>query len=388
MGALLIHGATIFDGAALRPGSVLVEDDTIAAVLPADATVPGARRQHLSGGILAPGFVDLQVNGGGGVMFNDAPEPETLVRIAEAHARLGALSILPTLITDTAETTRRAVAAVSRALAAGIPGIVGLHLEGPHLSQARKGAHDPALIRPMAAEDLGFLCDAARSLPVLKITIAPECVDNEQISKLADAGALISLGHTDAGHASCVAAVEAGARVVTHLFNAMSPLAVRDPGLVGAALGLGALSAGVIADGIHVHPATLRIALAAKAGPGALFLVSDAMATAGSEIDTFTLNGREIRRAAGRLTLADGTLAGADLDLAQAIRVLTRQVGATLVQALSMATSIPADVAGIGGDAGRLLPGRRADLVHLSPELHLSGVWRRGEPVAPLLGPR
>lgn len=378
----LYRGARIFDGAGLGAGALLVEGGQVAAILPPEATAPGAAEETLAGGILAPGFVDLQVNGGGGVMFNDAPDVATLERIAEAHARLGALTILPTLITDTPAVTRAAVEAVAAAVARGVPGIAGLHLEGPHLSLARKGAHDPALIRPMTDEDLRFLLDAARRLPRLFLTIAPESVDNAQISALSAGGVVVSLGHTDAGFDACRGAIAAGARAVTHLFNAMSQFGSRAPGLVGAALASDAVSAGLIADGVHVHPAAIRVALAAKAGPGGLFLVSDAMAPAGTDLRSFRLNGREIRREGGRLTLADGTLAGADLDLAQALRVVTCDAGLALDRALAMATSVPAQVAGFSDRCGALRAGRAADFVHLSDSLQLLGVWRGGRRLA------
>ncbi|MEI2804685.1 N-acetylglucosamine-6-phosphate deacetylase [Albidovulum sp.] len=379
MAGTLFRGADIFDGDRLGPGSLLVEAGRISAILPPDTAVPGARLVELDGGTLAPGFVDLQVNGGGGVMFNDAPGVATLARMAEAHAGLGTLAFLPTLITDTPEITRAAVDAVARAVAEGIPGIAGLHLEGPHLSLARKGAHDPALIRPMTGDDLSFLLEAARKLPRLLVTIAPESVAAEQISAMAKAGIMVSLGHTDGGFDTCRAGFAAGARVVTHLFNAMSQLGNREPGLVGAALATGAVSAGLIADGIHVHAATIRAALAAKAGPGGLFLVTDAMAPAGTDMAAFRLNGREIRREGGRLTLAEGTLAGADLEMARALAVLTRDVGVALDRALAMATSIPARVLGRGDRHGTLAPGRAADFVHLQPDLSLAAVWRGGE---------
>lgn len=374
----LYRGAQVFDGDRLGPGALLVEGGRVAAILPEGAAAPGARVVALDGGTLAPGFVDLQVNGGGGAMFNDAPTVETLARIAAAHARLGTLAFLPTLITDRPEATRAAVAAVEQAVAGGVPGIAGLHLEGPHLGPARKGAHEAALIRTMGAEDLRFLLEAARRLPRLFLTIAPEAVDVKQISSLAETGATVSLGHSDAGFDACRSAFAAGARAVTHLFNAMSQLSAREPGLVGAALATGAVSAGLIADGIHVHPAAIRAALAAKAGPGRLFLVTDAMAPAGTALQSFRLQGREIRRAGGRLTLADGTLAGADLDMARALRVLTQEAGLALDRALAMATSIPARV--IGCDAlGTLAPGRAADFLHLTPDLALNAVWRGGE---------
>ncbi|WP_412098980.1 N-acetylglucosamine-6-phosphate deacetylase [Defluviimonas sp. D31] len=379
--ATLYHGAAIFDGDRLGPGALLVDKGRIAAVLPPEARPEGAGRVALSGGILAPGFVDLQLNGGGGVMFNDAPNTETVARIAEAHARLGSLTILPTLITDTPATTRAAIAAIEGAIAAGIAGVAGLHLEGPHLSVARKGAHDPALIRPMGEGDLAMLLDAARRLPRLMVTLAPENVSVAQIAALAQAGVIVSLGHTDADFATCRAAVAAGARLATHLFNAMSPFGHREPGLVGAVLATGALDSGLIADGIHVHPAAIAAALAAKSGPGEIFLVTDAMAPAGTEIERFELNGREILRRDGRLTLADGTLAGADLDFARAIRVLRDDVGVAVDRALAMASRIPARVLGIADRCGALKPGRDADFVHLTESLQLSGVWRKGAPV-------
>lgn len=382
--AQLYQGADIFDGERLGPGSLLVEGQRIKAILPPDADPFGAEIVTLPGGILAPGFVDLQLNGGGGVMFNDAPSVETLTRIARAHAALGSLTILPTLITDREDQTRAAVDAVEAAIAAGVCGIAGLHLEGPHLSISRKGAHDPALIRPMGTGDLTYLCEAARRLPRLMLTLAPESVTDAQIAVLAQAGIIVSLGHTDAGFDRCLSATKAGARLATHLFNAMSQLGNRDPGLVGAVLACGTLDAGLIADGIHVHPETIRAALRAKSGPGQVFLVTDAMAPAGSDITRFSLNGREIRRTEGRLTLADGTLAGADLSMARAVRVMCHEVGVPVVHALAMATRIPARVLGVSEYSGALETGRVANFVHLSPGLVLQSVWQKGASLASL----
>ncbi|PRX29416.1 N-acetylglucosamine-6-phosphate deacetylase [Meinhardsimonia xiamenensis] len=379
---ITVHTAgAVFDGARLLADHALVvEDGAVAALLPRGEVTDVALQDH-GPGVLAPGFVDLQVNGGGGVMFNDAPTLETLRRIASAHARLGSTAILPTLITDTPERTAQAIAAAVQAVAEGVAGIAGLHLEGPHLSRARHGAHDPALIRPMVEEDVQLLLAAAARLPVLKVTLAPESVAPAQIARLAAAGVVVSLGHSDAGFAECMAAVAAGARCVTHLFNAMSQLGSREPGLVGAALAAGELSAGLIADAIHVHPATLALALRAKAGPGKLYLVTDAMATAGSDIDSFTLDGREVRRHDGRLTLADGTLAGADLEMARALQVMIEQAGAAPESALAMATAVPAQVIGAGDRLGHLAPGRTADFVLLGKGWELRGVWRAGMPV-------
>lgn len=377
-------GADIFDGTDLHRGRALMVQDGVVAGIVAPADVPDAVTSvSLPGGTIAPGFVDIQVNGGGGKMFNDGPDLSCLRIMAEAHASLGATSILPTLITDRPDITRAAVAAVQSAEAAGMAGIAGLHLEGPHLSQCRKGAHDPALIRPMSDDDLEYLCDAAQRLAVLKITLAPENATFEQMSKLVKAGAVLSLGHTDASFETCRKAAAAGVCCVTHLFNAMSQLGSREPGVVGAALRLGSLSAGLIADLIHVHPETILLALAAKQGPGQVFLVSDAMAAAGTDIGSFTLNGRQISRRNGQLTLDDGTLAGADLDLATAIRNLNG-LGVPLVQTLAMATSVPAGIIGRGSDLGHLRSGGRADFVHLDAKIRLSGIFRAGVAIKPV----
>lgn len=345
-------GARIHDGEQLHSAhALLVDEEGVFSIQPAQALPPGCVVETLEGGLITPGFVDLQVNGGGGVMFNDEQSVATLRTISDAHARSGTCAILPTLITDTPDRTRAAINAVEEAIAADVQGIVGIHLEGPHLSVARKGAHDPSLIRPMSDADLRLVLDAAERLPNVMITVAPENTTGAQISKLAEAGVIVSLGHTDADAATCHAAFDAGARCVTHLFNAMSQMGNREPGLVGAALARRDIHAGLIADGIHVHPTSMRVALAAKAG---IFLVTDAMATAGSEIDRFHLNGREVFRAERRLTLADGTLAGADLEIPRALEVMTEQVGDTLETAVARATSIPASVLHQPGGLGHL----------------------------------
>jgi N-acetylglucosamine-6-phosphate deacetylase len=346
-------GATIHDGHRLIADHALLMCKGKGCRIVPVADIPQDHEPVvLQGGVIAPGFVDLQVNGGGGVLFNDSPTVDTLRTMAEAHARLGTAAILPTLITDTPETTRAAIAAVENALVQRVPGIIGVHLEGPHLSVARKGAHDGALIRPMTDADMELLARAAERLPNLMVTVAPESVTINQMRRLSEAGVILSLGHTDADHATCHAAFDVGVRCVTHLFNAMSQFGSREPGLVGATLERDDVYAGLIADGVHVHPASIRIALAAKPRSERVFLVTDSMSPAGSGIDRFRLNGRDVLRRDGRLMLADGTLAGADLDMATALRVMTRDVGDTLERALRRATSTPAellrDAAGVG----------------------------------------
>lgn len=373
-----LTGAEVFDGRhLLQDHAVVIENGSVMAVLPI-SDAPEEGRLALAGGYLVPGLIDLQINGGGGIMVDGGCDMAALHQICAAHIGLGTTAILPTLITDTAEATRSVIAAGIAASRAGVAGFAGLHLEGPHLDPLRKGAHDAGLIRPMNSADLHHLCEAAQQLPALMITVAPEAVTPEQIAALDSAGAIVSLGHSDCSYETAAAAIAAGARCVTHLFNAMSQLGNRNPGLVGAAL-THDVAAGLIADSIHVHPATMRAALAAK--PHGVFLVSDGMAFAGSDLQEITLGGRKILRHSGRLTLADGTLAGADLTLPQAIRNMVETVGLPVETALAMATSRPATLIRQGGQRGYIAEGTRADLLHLSADfapnaLCLGGVWQ------------
>jgi N-acetylglucosamine-6-phosphate deacetylase len=372
--AQVFTGADVFDGTALHRGACLRVVDGRVAGLGED--VGEGEAIHLDGGILAPGFLDLQVNGAGGRMVDADCTADWLGDMCAIHARLGATGILPTLITDTPEATARVIAAGIEAARRQTPGFLGLHLEGPHLDPRRKGAHDPALIRAMTDADLARLLDAARQLPSLMVTLAPASVTAEQIGRLAEAGVVVSLGHSDSTCAEATAAIAAGAACVTHLFNAMSQLGNRDPGLVGAAL-TGPVHAGLIADGIHVAPETICIAMAAS---DRLFLVSDAMAPAGSAVTEFTLNGRRILRRDGRLTLEDGTLAGADLTLPQAVGMMIR-LGTPPEIALAMASSRPAACLGRETELGQLRAGRAADIVHIGPDGSLRGVWKGGKRV-------
>ncbi|HVW94256.1 MAG TPA: N-acetylglucosamine-6-phosphate deacetylase [Devosia sp.] len=373
-------GARLFDGERWHDESaLLLGDDGVAGIVPASEA--GADAVRLDGGMLVPGFLDLQVNGGGGILLNDSPTVEGLATICAAQAPYGVTALLPTLITDTREITAATIAAGIAAAEAGLPGFLGLHLEGPHLSLARKGAHDPALIRPMDGADLAALVAARPKLPNLLATVAAETVDPQQIARLSAAGIVVSIGHSDAGYAAVEAAAGAGATMATHLFNAMSQIGNREPGVAGAAISDGRLHAGLIADGIHVHPETIGIALRAKRGPGRIFLVTDAMAVAGTDLASFTLNGRTIHRANGALRLEDGTLAGADLAMIDAIRFMHRTIGLTLEESLRMATVYPAEAIGVSARHGRLGQGSAADFVHLSDDLQVRGTWIGGRQV-------
>jgi N-acetylglucosamine-6-phosphate deacetylase len=364
------HGARIFTGETWVDGRALLVRDGRIAGLAAPGELPDdAERIDAAGTLIVPGFIDLQVNGGGGVMLNDMQTVEGIRTICAAHARFGTTALLPTLITDRPDITEAAIAAGLEAKMQAVPGFLGLHLEGPHLSLARKGAHDPALIRKMEEADLARLLDAAPLFDVLMTTVAPENATAEQVARLAEAGILVSIGHTDSGFETVRTYAAAGARAVTHLFNAMSQLGNREPGVVGAALEDGRLSAGIIADGFHVHPASMHAALAAKRGPGRIFIVTDAMSTIGTDLASFTLNGREILRENGKLTLADGTLAGADIDMLASVRFVHERLGLPLEEALRMASLYPAEAARVESRKGAIREGMDADFVQLTPEL-------------------
>lgn len=372
-------GARIFDGIAWHDDKVLVTRAGHVAAI-SDSVPPEAEMIDVNGLLIAPGFIDLQVNGGGGVMFNNQPDVAGIARICSAHAQFGTTALMVTLITDRPDVTSTAAQAGIAAGKEQVPGFLGLHFEGPHLSVARKGTHDPALIRKMETADLAVLTGCKAELPFVMTTIAPENVTVEQVAALRDAGIVVSLGHTDTGLDVATAYADTGASMVTHLFNAMSPLGHREPGLVGAALSNGKLDCGLIADGFHVDPAAIGIALRAKNGPARIFLVTDAMSTIGTDDDGFELNGRRVYRNGGRLTLADGTLAGADIDMLSCIRFMHEKMETPLEEALRMASAYPAQAVG-ASDKGKLLPGFDADLVMLTPDLQMHSTWIGGEKI-------
>lgn len=383
---IALTGAEIFDGHARhQDAALLLSEGVVAGVVPEAAIPASFERVRLAGGLLAPGFIDLQANGGGGVLFNAQPTVDGIRTICETHARFGTTALLVTLITDTPAVTRSAIDAGIEAHSQKIPGFLGLHLEGPHLSQARRGAHHTDLIRPMTAADLDMLRAARRALPNLMVTVAPEAVEDAQIAALAEAGICVSLGHTDASTARAKAAFRAGAGAVTHLFNAMSGLHHREPGLVGAALTADAVYAGLIADGHHVAPEAITIALRAKTGAGRMFLVTDAMSTIGTDQTAIELNGRRILRHDGMLTLEDGTLAGADIDMSASVRFMADNTGLPLDEILRMASLYPAECMRLTARYGRLATGARADVVHLDGEANVQAVWIGGLRAPPSL---
>jgi N-acetylglucosamine-6-phosphate deacetylase len=323
--------------------------------------------------LLAPGFIDLQVNGGGGALLNDAPTAATVRTMLAAHRGHGTTGILPTMITDHPD--RLQALAASATEIAALPGVLGLHLEGPFLNPARKGVHPAAFIRQPTEADVAAITTMTRVLPVL-VTLAPECVPAGFIAQLVALGVRVAIGHSDATAEQVAAACDAGATAVTHLYNAMSQLTARAPGVVGAAFDDARLTAGIICDGLHVAPANLRIAFRLM-GRDRLALVTDAMPSLGGGA-TFTLHGRTITLAEGRLTAPDGTLAGAHLGMDAAVRHAQTMLGATLEDALVMAARTPARMLGLDATHGRIAAGFAADLVALTEEGAIAATWVAG----------
>ena len=335
-----------------------------------------AEREHdLQGRTLAPGFIDCQVNGGGGVLFNDAPTVETIRRIARAHRKFGTTGLLPTLISDGASTMREAVHAIALAMEQSVAGVLGIHLEGPFLATQKKGIHDSAKFRLPDATDIALIASGKSGKVVL--TIAPEEVSTDVVRDLSNRGVIVVAGHTAATYEQTHAALAAGLRGFTHLFNAMSPLQSREPGVVGAALEDRDSWCGIIVDGHHVHPAALRVALHAKPR-GKIFLVTDAMPPVGSAEPTFQLNGETITCRGGICTNRAGTLAGSALDMCGAVRNSVRMLDVALPEALRMASQYPAEFLGLGRTHGRIEAGFFADLVALNDDITVAETWCAG----------
>lgn len=375
---IVLSGARIFDGERFHDGHVVVvEAGRIAAIVPYSER-PRAAERDLAGGLLAPGYIDVQVNGGGGVLFNDDPTPEGIARIAAAHRKHGTVGLLPTLVTDTPEVMAAAIAATREARRL-TPATLGIHLEGPFLDPRRKGAHELRYIRDLGPGDVATI--AAANCGAVMLTLAPNRVGVESIAELARHGVLVSLGHSEASYAEACAAVKAGARAFTHLYNAMSAPAGREPGMVGAALDLTGAFVGVIADGHHVHDANLRIAFAAKRHDR-FMLITDAMPPAAGGPDQFDLQGRRVRSTDGCLRLDDGTLAGSVLTMDEAVRYAVNVARIELGDALAMASRVPAMFLRRETELGRIAPGHMASLVHLDDDLRVLDTWIEGQSTA------
>jgi N-acetylglucosamine-6-phosphate deacetylase len=374
----------VFTGDRILGGhAVVVEGARIVAVLPVAEAPADARLHRLpADSLLVPGFLDLQVNGAGGMLFNDTPTADTALAIAAVARSTGTTGILPTLMTDDRPKLRQACEAVAEALARPAGGVLGLHLEGPFLSPVRPGVHLPQWMRRPDAGDLELVvATAARRLGgrgKLLLTLAPECVDDRDIARLAAAGVIVAAGHTAATVERTREALAAGVRGFTHLFNAMPPIVSRQPGPVTAALADPDAWCSIIADGLHVHPALLRLLLQVKPR-GKVVLVTDSMPISGTDATSFELFGRTILRQGGRLVTEDGTLAGADIDMAASVRNCVQLLELPLEESLRMASLYPAAYLGLDDQLGRVASGYRADLTLLGPDLTARATWVGGE---------
>ncbi len=371
-----LTGARILAPDGWRHGhALLMAGGRITALVPEHTVPADAARVALGGGALVPGFIDSQVNGGGGVLFNDSPTVTGIAAIARTHRAFGTTGFLPTLISDDLTVVAKAIAAVDDAIAAGVPGVLGIHIEGPFLNAGKRGIHDDKNLRVLDSAALALLSSLKRGRTL--VTLAPELAAPGQIAALVSGGVIVAAGHSLASFDVMQAAFAEGLSGITHLFNAMSQLESRAPGIVGAALTDRRCISGLIVDGYHVHPAAMKIALAARGAAG-LMLVTDAMPSVGSPNRTFKLGGRTITVVDGACRGSDGTLAGSDLDMAAAVRNAVALMDIDLPTASLMASAVPAAFLGLEHERGALVPGLRADIVHLHDNGHVAATWIAG----------
>ena len=372
VGARILEGDTWRDHHAL-----LVDGDTIAGVVPVAQLGADVARDVLPGGVLLPGFIDTQVNGGGGVLLNDAPTVDGVRAIAKAHRAFGTTGLLPTLISDDFAKVASAIKAVDDAIADNVPGVLGIHLEGPFLNPDKRGIHDASKFRRIDAKAIDLFSSLKRGKTL--VTLAPELANAGTIKALVDRGVVVAVGHSLATYEQMQSAFAEGLTGVTHLYNAMSQLGSRAPGIVGASLERSGRApiCGVIVDGHHVDPAALRVALAARGRDG-LMLVTDAMPSVGATIDHFMLGTTRVTLKDGMLTGPDGTLGGSHLDMAGAVRNSMQMMRVDLATASYMASVTPATLLGMRGVRGTLSAGRKADIVHLDDALNVTATWISG----------
>ncbi|MCC9622809.1 N-acetylglucosamine-6-phosphate deacetylase [Thalassospira sp. MA62] len=376
MTGFAIANTRIFDGETFHDGNAVLVHNGFIQEIVAQKDVPSGLTVVDGGGrILAPGLVDIQVNGGAGLLFNDVPTVAGIRTIMSGHRQYGTTAMLPTLITDHREKMITAISAVEAACAEDVPGIIGIHLEGPYLNVERKGVHSADIIRPMEDDAIALLTSLAGGKTI--VTLAPENVAPGTIRALSDAGILVCAGHTAGSFDDMQHAIGEGLQGFTHLFNAMSPLTHRAPGVAGAAIADEDTWCGLILDGYHVHPAAAKIAIRAKAR-GKIMLVTDAMPTVGAAEKKFTLAGEDIFAKDGRCALADGTLAGSDLDMMSAVRNCVDMIGLELADALRMASLYPATFLGLDHIIGRIAPGHQADMILFDDQYRVSHSWIKG----------
>lgn len=372
----LLNGRILTDAGFVQDKTVLVENGFITQIVERRDAPPNAYRTYdLQGQRLLPGFIDTQVNGGGGVLFNDAPSVESIAEIGRAHRRFGTTGFLPTLISDDLHVVSRAMRAVQDAIQSGVPGVLGIHIEGPFLNEERKGVHDATKLRRLDDTALALLASLKGGKTL--VTLAPEKTTPDMIRKLSDAGVIVSAGHTNATYDQIRAALDHGLRGFTHLFNAMSQLTGREPGAVGAALDDANSWCGIILDGVHVDPVVLRIAVRSKRRDR-FMLVTDAMPSVGAPNKSFQLQGRTISVTDNVCVDTEGRLAGSDIDMATAVRNVPAMLQLEPATAARMASQYPAEFLGLSGELGRIAPGQRANLVLVDEGVHVMETWIDG----------
>jgi N-acetylglucosamine-6-phosphate deacetylase len=376
MPTALVNGCVLTDAGLEEGLAVVLQGERISTVVRADAArMKGHDIVDLEGNLLLPGFIDTQVNGGGGVLFNGTPTVESIAEIGRVHRRFGTTAFLPTLVSDDLEIVADAIDATRKAIAAGVPGVLGLHIEGPFLNESRKGVHDASKIRNLDGEAFNLLTTPSGGKTL--ITLAPEKTTPGMIRALSGAGVIVSAGHSNASYAEVREALDSGLTGFTHLFNAMSQLTVREPGVVGAALEDSGSWCSIIVDGYHVDPVVLRLALRLKR-PDRFLLVTDAMPSVGAEDKSFNLLGKRISVRDGICVDEDGTLAGSDMDMATAVRNAIQLLQVDLALAVRMASRYPAEFLGLSAELGRIAPGYRANLVVADHTINVLETWIDG----------
>jgi len=380
MTVALVNGRVLGEDGLIDGHCVLMDAGRIVDVVAeSDPRCRKAQRHDLGGRLLLPGFIDLQVNGGGGFLFNDAPSVDTIREIGHAHRKFGTTGFLPTLISADLDVVARAIAAAQGAIQASVPGVLGIHIEGPFLNVARKGVHDPAKLRELDTSAVGLLTSLRGGKTL--VTLAPEMTTPDIIKKLVKAGVIVSAGHTNATYAEIDEALKHGLTGFTHLFNAMSQLTGREPGVVGAALNDQDSWCGIIVDGEHTDPVVLRIALRCR--PHNRFvLVTDAMPSVGTHLTSFDLQGRKITVSGYVCVDEDGRLAGSNIDMASCVRNAVKLLQLPLIEAVRMATLYPAEFLGLSHELGRIRLGYRANLVAVDDDINVVETWIDGQPSA------
>ncbi|RHW77536.1 N-acetylglucosamine-6-phosphate deacetylase [Colwellia sp. RSH04] len=376
MTSLRFHAHQLFDGEQLHTDQVLTIDN--GKIIKIDQDISNV--DVVSTELVAPGYIDLQVNGGGGVLFNDSPTVEKLNTMMLAHAKYGTTAMLPTLITDEVSVMAQAAEVISKAIANKVSGIVGVHFEGPHLSVAKKGTHCAEYIRPISEAEWQVL--SRKDIGQIVVTLAPETVSVAEIEKMVSLGILVCLGHTNADYETTEKAITAGATGFTHLFNAMSPLQGREPGVVGSALLNDKTSCGLIVDGHHVDYASCQLAIKTKP-QGQVFLVTDAMPPVGTDQTEFALYDRTVYLENGKLTSTTGELAGSSLDMASAVKNAHQKLGLSLEESIRMGSVYPAQYLYQNTEMprGKLCVGMQADMVILNTDLTVKETWISGEKI-------